>query len=227
LVETPSDFGRQGEAPTHPELLDDLAKRFVEQGWSLKWLHREILLSAAFQRKNQAPSDKDPDLRYYSAYPRRPMDVEAWRDNVLLVTESLQENLGGPSQDVNSPTNTRRTVYGHVRRREISDLLRLFDFPDPLTHSPVRISTITPLQQLYMLNSRFVIERAEALVARLDREGISDAQDRIRALHRWLFQRDPNEREYSKLLEFVKDTPDNWHLLAQALLASNEFYFWN
>lgn len=225
LVDTPSDFGRQGQAPTHPELLDDLAYRFIEQGWSIKWLHREILLSAAYQRRHELPKSQDSELRYLSAFPSRALDVEAWRDSLLQVTEGLSYQIGGPSQDLGSTTNARRTLYGHVRRREVSDLLRLFDFPDPLTHSPTRIPTITPLQQLYVLNSRFLIERSEALIARLDREGIVDVQERIRSLHRWLYQREPTEREFTRIKEFVQDAPDRWQLLAQTLLASNEFYF--
>jgi hypothetical protein len=227
LVDTPSDFGRQGQAPTHPELLDDLAYRFIEQGWSIKWLHREILLSAAYQRRHELPKSQDSELRYLSAFPSRALDVEAWRDNLLQVTEGLSYQIGGPSQELGSMTNARRTLYGHVRRREVSDLLRLFDFPDPLTHSPTRIPTITPLQQLYVLNSRFVIERSEALIARLDREGIEDVQERIRRLHRWLYQREPTEREFARIKEFVQVAPDRWQLLAQTLLASNEFYFCN
>jgi hypothetical protein len=227
LVDTPSDFGRQGQAPTHPELLDDLAHRFIEHGWSIKWLHREILLSAAYQRRHELPKSQDSELRYLSAFPSRALDVEAWRDNLLQVTEGLSYQIGGPSQELGSMTNARRTLYGHVRRREVSDLLRLFDFPDPLTHSPTRIPTITPLQQLYVLNSRFVIERSEALIARLDREGIEDVQERIRRLHRWLYQREPTEREFARIKEFVQVAPDRWQLLAQTLLASNEFYFCN
>ena len=225
LVDTPSDFGRQGQAPSHPELLDDLAHRFIEQGWSIKWLHREILLSAAYQRRHELPKSQDSEFRYLSAFPSRALDVEAWRDSLLQVTEGLSYQIGGPSQELGSMTNSRRTLYGHVRRREVSDLLRLFDFPDPLTHSPTRIPTITPLQQLYVLNSRFVIERSEALIARLDREGIDDVQERIRRLHRWLYQREPTEREFARIKEFVQEAPDRWQLLAQTLLASNEFYF--
>ena len=225
LVDTPSDFGRQGQAPTHPELLDDLAHRFIEQGWSIKWLHREIVLSAAYQRRHELPKSQDSEFRYLSTFPSRALDVEAWRDSLLQVTEGLSYQIGGPSQELGSMTNARRTLYGHVRRREVSDLLRLFDFPDPLTHSPTRIPTITPLQQLYVLNSRFVIERSEALIARLDREGIDDVQERIRRLHRWLYQREPTEREFARIKEFVQEAPDRWQLLAQTLLASNEFYF--
>jgi hypothetical protein len=227
FVDTPSDFGRQGDAPTHRELLDDLAHRFIEQGWSIKWLQREILLSAAYQRQHATASQADPELRYHSAFHRRPLDVEAWRDSLLQVTQGLSLRVGGPSQDLNDSSNARRTIYGHVKRREITDLLRLFDFPDPLTHSPARIATITPLQQLYVLNSRFVIDRADALVARLEREGIGDTHERIKILYRWLYQRDPTEREFAKMNVFVKDSRESWQLLAQALLASNEFYFWN
>jgi hypothetical protein len=207
--------------------LDDLSQRFIEHGWSIKWLHREILLSAAFQRRNGIRNDQDPDLRWYSAYPRRAMDVEAWRDCILQVTQRLSTSVGGPAEDINSAANSRRTIYGQIRRREITDLLRLFDFPDPLTHSPTRVATITPLQQLYVLNSGFIIEKADALVNRLDREGIAEPQARIQTMYRWLFQRDPTEREFARLIDFVKDSPDRWPLLAQTLLASNEFYFWN
>jgi hypothetical protein len=227
LVDTPSDFGRQGELPTHSDLLDDLARRFVDQGWSMKWLHREILLSAAYRRENRLASQADPELRYLSSYPRRALDVEAWRDCILQVTDGLSLSVGGPSQDLGGSTNFRRTIYGHIRRREISDLLRLFDFPDPLTHSPARVATTTPLQQLYVLNSRFMLERADALVGRLDREGVIEPEARIKVLYRWLFQRDPTEREFAKLISFVKDAPDSWQLVAQSLLASNEFYFSN
>ncbi|MFM8215153.1 MAG: DUF1553 domain-containing protein, partial [Pirellula sp.] len=227
LVDTPSDFGRQGELPTHPELLDDLSRRFIDRGWSIKWLHREILLSATYRRENRLPSQADPELRYLSAYPRRALDIEAWRDCMLQVTDGLSLSVGGPAQDVSSSTNFRRTIYGHVRRREISDLLRLFDFPDPLTHSPARVPTTTPLQQLFVLNSRFVLERSEALVGRLEREGIVEPAARIKVMYHWLFQRDPTEREFAKLISFVKDSPDAWQLVAQTLLASNEFYFCN
>jgi hypothetical protein len=193
----------------------------------MKWLHREILLSAAYRRENRLASQADPELRYLSSYPRRALDVEAWRDCILQVTDGLSLSVGGPSQDLGGSTNFRRTIYGHIRRREISDLLRLFDFPDPLTHSPARVATTTPLQQLYVLNSRFMLERADALVGRLDREGVIEPEARIKVLYRWLFQRDPTEREFAKLINFVKDAPDSWQLVAQSLLASNEFYFSN
>lgn len=231
LVETPSDFGRQGEQPTHPELLDDLAHRFIEHGWSLKWLHREIVLSATYQQARGLPQEGDPDQRYYSSFPRRPLDVEAWRDSLLQVSDGLSSTLGGPATALTNGPMGRRTIYLSVRRRELNDLLRLFDFPDPLTHSPNRVPTVTPLQQLYVLNSQFILERSGALVERLEREQIRDNASRVQKLFQWLYQREPSARESSKVLAFLDDTTSDlesnkkWKLLAQTLLASNEFYF--
>ena len=229
LVETPSDFGRQGTLPSHPELLDDLAYRFIEQGWSIKWLHREILLSNTYQQQRSfGPGDqRDPDQRLYASFPRRALDVEAWRDSILETTGELNNQIGGPPEDLSKLGRARRTIYGQIRRRELNDLLRLFDFPDPLTHSASRVPTITPLQQLYLLNSPFILERSDALIRRLELESINDTDQRIEKLYGWLFQRSPTPAEWNKLRGFIQpnNDPQAWQLLAQSLLASNAFYF--
>lgn len=229
LVETPSDFGRQGTLPSHPELLDDLAYRFIEQGWSIKWLHREILLSNTYQQQRSfGPGDqRDPDQRLYASFPRRALDVEAWRDSILETTGELNNQIGGPPEDLSKLGRARRTIYGQIRRRELNDLLRLFDFPDPLTHSASRVPTITPLQQLYLLNSPFILERSDALIRRLELESINDTDQRIEKLYGWLFQRSPTPAEWDKLRGFIQpnNDPQAWQLLAQSLLASNAFYF--
>ena len=229
LVETPSDFGRQGTLPSHPELLDDLAYHFIEQGWSIKWLHREILLSNTYQQQRSfGPGDqRDPDQRLYASFPRRALDVEAWRDSILETTGELNNQIGGPPEDLSKLGRARRTIYGQVRRRELNDLLRLFDFPDPLTHSASRVPTITPLQQLYLLNSPFILERSDALIRRLELESINDTDQRIEKLYGWLFQRSPTPAEWNKLRGFIQpnNDPQAWQLLAQSLLASNAFYF--
>src|SRR5262249_10566683 len=152
-------------------LLDDLAARFVANGWSLKWLHREIVLSTTYRqssRHDRAKAGRDPENRWLWRGPRRRLGVEAWGDAVLSGGGSLDGRLGGASGDLSKPDNVRRTLYGTVKRRELDDVLRLHDFPDPTTHSAARTPTTTPLQQLFVLNSPFMRQQAQALARRLD-----------------------------------------------------------
>jgi hypothetical protein len=230
LVETPSDFGTQGSRPSHPELLDDLATRFVAGGWSLRWLHREIVLSAAYRQSSAHDAAKaaaDPDNRWLWRMNRRRLEVEAWRDAMLAANGTLDRTVGGRSRELADPGNVRRTLYGTIRRRELTDLLRLYDFPDPITHSPGRIPTTTPLQQLFVLNSPFLQQQAEALSRRLAGEVPEGAEDRIRRAYALLFGRSPREKEFQLGLAFLEQgQPDQaWRSYAQALLASNEFLF--
>jgi len=226
IVETPSDFGMQGERPSHPELLDDLASRFIANGWSLKWLHREIMLSATYQQASGTLPGADANNRYYSRFPRRRLDVEAWRDALMFVTGSLDLKIGGPPAELNLANNYRRTLYGTVKRRELTDLLRLHDFPDPVTHSPNRIPTITPLQQLFTLNSPLMEQQATALVNRLQKDVGVDASRRIERAYRLLFGHSPTADQQKLGLAFVQanDGPA-WQQYAQVLLGSNEFQF--
>ena len=226
IVETPSDFGAQGERPSHPELLEDLAARFIANGWSIKWLHREIMLSATYQQASGTPASADANFRYYSSFPRRRLDVEAWRDAMMSVSGTLNPEMGGPAAELNLPANHRRTIYGVVRRRELTDLLRLRDFPDPVTHSPNRIPTITPLQQLFTLNSPLMLEQASALVNRLQADAGADPGKRIERAYRLLFGRLPSVKERELGLAFVKaNDVIVWQEYAQVLLGSNEFQF--
>lgn len=228
LVETPSDFGAQGSRPTHPELLDDLTVRFIENGWSMKWLHREIMLSAAYRQASthDAVMHKlDPDNRWLWRMNRRRLDVEMWRDAALLATGTLDHRRGGAPLDLNDPKNLRRTIYGTVKRRELSDMLRLFDFPDPTSHAASRIATTTPLQQLFTLNSPFMQQQARALVKRLKSEANDEV--RIRLAYRLLYGREASEAQVRVALEYLGTTPGDeiWHEYAQVLLGSNEFAF--
>ncbi len=193
LVETPSNFGAQGDRPSHPALLDDLARRFIEHGWSFKWLHREIMLSAAYQQTSQHDDRKhaiDPDNRLLWRMNRRRLDVEAWRDAMLAATGELDGRVGGPAQELDDAANLRRTLYGLVNRRDVAAMLRLYDFPDPTSHSPRRQNTTTPLQQLFVLNSPFVQRRAAALVKRLETLDQANTANRVRAAYRVLFGRE-------------------------------------
>ncbi len=230
LVETPSDFGRQGDRPSHPELLDDLAARFVAAGWSLKWLHREIMLSSAYQQTSEPDKAKqatDPDNRWLWRMNRRRLEVEAWRDAMLAVNDTLDPNLGGPPQELTDSNNHRRTLYGLVRRRDLTDLLRLHDFPDPLAHSASRIPTTTPLQQLFTLNGPLLRREAAALAKRLEADAPAGGEIRIRRAYALLFNRAPTGKEIRLALAFTgkQSDADAWSRYAHVLLASNEFLF--
>jgi Protein of unknown function (DUF1553)/Protein of unknown function (DUF1549)/Planctomycete cytochrome C len=229
IVETPSDFASQGDRPTHPELLDDLAARFIANGWSLRWLHREILLSATYQQASTQVKDKqalDPENRLLWRMNRRRLDIEAWRDALLCVTDTLERKIGGPPMDLGDPRNLRRTLYGTIKRRELHDLLRLHDFPDPTAHSSHRVPTVTPLQQLFILNSPLMQQQSVALAARLKKEGPDRVDLRLERMHRLVYGRPATEKQIRLGREYLRaDTKDVWQEYAQVLLGSNEFLF--
>ncbi|MBY0513470.1 MAG: DUF1549 and DUF1553 domain-containing protein, partial [Gemmataceae bacterium] len=230
LVTTPSNFGTLGDRPSHPELLDDLAARFVANGWSVKWLVRELVTSATYKqasRHDDRATAADPDARWRWRAPRKRLDLEAWRDASLQVSGRLDLTGGGPSDNLDDPRNVRRTVYGKVSRERPSDLHRLFDLPDPRAHGEKREPTTTPVQQLYFLNSPFVRRSAEALAKAATAGRDRDAS--ARELFRRVLLRDPTAAELDVALKLVTPArpadPPAWELLAQALLVSNEFLF--
>ena len=169
LVRTPSNFGSQGDRPSHPELLDYLAARFVREGWSLKKLHREIMLTAVYALSDDH-SDRDyaedPDNRLLWRYNRRRLDAESLRDSLLYVSGKLDLQAGGPAVRLDKENN-RRTVYAYISRRQLDPMLALFDFPNPNNTSEQRLQTTVPLQKLFFMNSPFVIDQSTALAAAL------------------------------------------------------------
>lgn len=224
LVPTPSEFGPAGEAPTHPALLDDLAARFVANGWSVKWLHREILDSATWRQSSLGSSEAkaiDPLNRLYSHIGPRRLDIESWRDAMLSATGELDLKHGGEPFALEDPKATRRTVYGLVKRRELDEMLRIHDFPDPIAHSSTRTETATPLQQLFSLNSPFILARSEALAASLTG---NDEGSKLREAYHRLFQREPTAREHGLGLDYLRDG-GSWPGYSQVLLTSNEFLY--
>jgi len=231
LVNTPSNFGTQGERPSHPELLDDLAARFIANGWSLKWLHRAIMLSATYQQwshRDEARHAIDPDNVLLSRMTPRRLEVEAWRDAALAVAGELDLAIGGESIELSKADNRRRTIYGRVKRRELADMLRLYDFPDPVSHSAAREATTTPLQQLFVLNAPFLHQRSDALIARLDREAPPDLEGRVGWLIPLLFSRQATVDDVAIAKEFIcapAQRAEGWQEYAHALLSSNEFLF--
>jgi Protein of unknown function (DUF1553)/Protein of unknown function (DUF1549) len=237
IVGTASNFGALGERPTHPELLDHLATGFIRSGWSLKWLHREIMLSATYcqaSRSDAHAEEVDPEDRLLWRVNRRRLDVEAWRDAMLTVAGRLDDTLGGPSQDLAAPDNRRRTVYGAVSRHELNSLLRLFDFPDPNITSGGRTTTTVPLQQLFVLNSEFLVRNARALAARLASGPEKDDAGRVRRAFLLLYGRPVTEPELRLGLAYLS-APDQqreqragltrWERYAQVLLGDNEFLY--
>jgi hypothetical protein len=225
LVATPSNFGSLGEEPTHPELLDDLAVRFMESGWSMKSLVREMVLSATYRQSSHIDSyahSVNPENNLLWRMNRRRLDVESWRDAILAAVGRLDPAIGGPSIDPSEPASRRRTIYSEVSRFEVNRMLALFDFPDPNVHSDQRVETTTPLQKLFVLNSPFMVRQAEALAERLRTEAGPDAESRIRRGYQLVYGRAPTDEELRLGLEYVEATEVSWRDYAQVLLASNE-----
>ncbi len=223
LVDTPSEFGNLGELPTHPELLDDLAGRFIEHGWSLKWLHREILNSATWQQSSvSAESERtDPENKLYARMTRRRLDWEAWRDAILSATGQIDLRVGGPAGPVGEAKNLRRSLYGASDRQDMDPMLRIHDVPDPGAHNPWRTETITPLQGLFALNSPFMQQQAQVL-------GRWAMAHSVGELYGRLFQRQPtsNEAEVAGLFVAGREKDSAvWAQYAHALLAGNEMLF--
>jgi hypothetical protein len=240
LVRTPSDFGLRSDPPTHPELLDYLALRFVENKWSVKQLHKMIMLSATYQQGsdyNAIAFKADPDNALLWRMNRRRLEFEAMRDAVLAVTGKLDRALGGRPTDITGDSNNaRRTVYGFIDRQNLPGMFRSFDFASPDTHSPQRFSTTVPQQALFMMNSPFIVQQAKALAARPEVAQEPEPSRRVENLYRLLFGRSPSADELWSAAQFIQGeqgaaslgTPPTlspWEKYAQVLLQSNEFVF--
>ena len=231
LVRTPSNFGKLGETPSHPELLDWLAASFEESGWSIKQLHRLILASATYQqssRFSQENFDKDGDNRLLWRMSPRRMEIEVWRDSLLAVTGELDRKIGGKPTDKIFDVK-RRTLYTTISRngdRFASDaFLRLFDFPSPASTAPKRAISTVPQQYLFMLNSPFMIARAKALAARMQTEERDDPA-RITRAYSILYGRPPTEEETEIGLAFLAEKGEKiprFQQYAQVLLSAHEF----
>jgi hypothetical protein len=226
LVDTPNNFGQMGERPSHPELLDYLAARFVENNWSIKAMHREIMNSAVYalaSAPDAANQEADPDNRLLWRASRRRLDFEAMRDSMLYVAGLLDEKRGGPAEPERKPHN-RRTVYCEITRKNPDLVLSLFDFPNPVASGGKRVETSTPLQGLYLLNSEEVMRIAAGLAARLEKDA-GTAGERIARAYQLLLNRDPSREELAAGLAFVQSPDGGWTNYAQVLLTSNEFIF--
>jgi Protein of unknown function (DUF1553) len=231
IVRTLSNFGKIGDRPSHPELLDYLATRFVESGWSIKAMHREIMLSSAYGLSSESSAENvavDPDNRLFWRANRRRMEIEAIRDSILYVSGKLDLTMGGPPFEWEKGSD-RRTVYGKISRHRLERMLTLFDFPAPDITCEQRVATNVAPQKLFFLNSDLVTEQARNLSERLHREAPDDPA-RVRRAYRLLYGREVSGPELRKALTFLGGgEPDGadlaWGRYAQVLLSSNEFSF--
>lgn len=251
IVRTPDNFGRMGEKPTHPELLDYLAARFIESGWSIKALHRLIMLSSAYRmssRTDAAAAAADPENRLLSRFNRRRLTVEEVRDSLLAIDSSLDLTMGGTLQSgtgtdgendnkrlsLNPEQLNRRTIYLPLRRANLPALLNLFDFGDATTTQGRRQLTNVATQALFWMNSEFVTEHASNLARQLAAAGPDDAS-RIRTAYLRITGREPSGEEISAASGYIArhaakfpgdgSTQKAWQSFCRALMASNDFIY--
>jgi hypothetical protein len=238
LVRTPSDFGLRSEPPTHPELLDYLAARFIADGWSLKKLHRAIMLSSTYQQSSNgsaAGQKGDPENRLVWKMNRRRLDFEATRDALLAAGGDMDLKIGGPSIDLLAqPFSRRRSVFGYIDRQNLPGLFRTFDLATPDTTSPMRHTTTVPQQALYLMNSPFIVEQAQRLAKRPEIASAVDPHERIERLYALLFGRPANTEELAFGQRYIDskqpagEVPSklsSWERYVQALLMTNEFVY--
>ena len=231
LVATPGDFGLRSEPPTHPELLDHLASRLFEDGWSVKSLHRRIMLSSTYQQRSDdrlVAREQDPENTLYWRAVRRRLDFEATRDSLLAVSRRLDGRVGGPPMASLTGTEPRRTIYGFVDRLNLPGLYRTFDFPDPSTTSPRRDQTTVAPQALFLMNHPLLIEIARSLLARPDVAALSTTRSKVTRLFQVVFSRPVSDEEFVAIRQFLGEPATDqrrWQLLAQAILMANEFVF--
>ena len=235
LVGTPSNFGQLGERPSHPELLDTLAVRFMEHGWSKKWLIREITLSTTYRlssRPDAANQRLDGDNRLLWRMTPRRLEFEAWRDATLAVAGKLDSTRGGLPMAADGkqqllpedPSHGRRTLYCFFSRFKTNSTMSLFDVPDPGVTSERRTVTTVPQQQLFGLNSPFVVAMSKAFAERLAREAADDG-GRIDRLWKLAFARAPKSQERQATLEYLQANGNDWPQVCHAILLANEFIF--
>jgi len=226
IVRSPSNFGQMGERPTHPALLDYLASRFVASGWSVKAIHREILLSSTYALSTQfseAGLEADPDNKLlWRQSLRYRLDMEALHDSVLAASGQLDRKIGGASSPM-TETNLRRSLYLTVSRTRLDPTMALFDFPDANASSEERPVTAGPLQGLYWLNSKFVAAQSNALEERLTREVGTDTRKRIHRAYALLYARPPDSDELKLGVEYVTEGGVAWKQYLQAMFGSGEF----
>ncbi|MCZ2343071.1 MAG: PSD1 and planctomycete cytochrome C domain-containing protein [Bacteroidales bacterium] len=213
LVTTPSDFGMRATPPSHPELLDWLAHQFMANGWRLKPLHRQIMLSQVYQQSSQGQSDpmsqkraatRDPDNRLLWRANAHRLAFEEVRDSLFAITGELNTKTGGKPVDIlNAPFSPRRTLYGLIDRQFPPDLFRVFDVANPDLHTPQRSQTTVPQQALFFLNHPLPLDRARSLIAHPTVMKATTPEDKVRQLYRLIYQREPTSQQVATAVQLV------------------------
>ena len=207
FVPTPDDLGTQSEPPSHPELLDYLASYFMEKGWSIKQLHRVIMLSRIYQVSSDTIADHakiDPQNRLLWRANIRRLDFEAMRDSLLAMSGKIDRTVGGqPVNLTDEPYSYRRSVYGYIDRGNLPELMQSFDFSDPDMTNSKRATSIVPQQALFLMNSPMAVDVARRVIARAEVAGARDDLSRVVAIYRVIFQRNPKPAELQMAVKFL------------------------
>ena len=214
FVPTPDDLGTMGEKPTHPELLDYLASYFMENNWSMKKLHRLVLLSRVYQESTHVIAEyeeKDPYNKLLWRANVRRLDFESVRDSMLTFSGQLDKKIGGkPVNLTDEPYSFRRSVYGYVDRGNLPELMAHFDFSKPDMANSKRTSTVVPQQALFLMNSPMTVDVVRRIMNRPEFSRATTEASKISALYRIIFQRMPVKDEYKMGHDFLKaETEDS------------------
>ena len=212
IVTTPDDFGTMSAPPSHPELLDYLAARFMQSGWSVKTMHKLIMMSSVYQQKGEA-NDKfariDPNNRLLWHYQMRRLEFEPLRDSLLYIAGELDLKVGGqPVNILSEPYSMRRSVYGYIDRRNLPEMMNHFDFANPGMSTGKRHETTVPQQALFMMNSPLMVDVARKLLARPEMSLARNDSQRVHALYWMIYQRPPKPAEIELGLGYLKTLTD-------------------
>jgi hypothetical protein len=242
LMRSPSNFGLRAEQPTHPELLDYLANRLIQEGWSLKRMHRTIMNSSTYQMasdvefpESQQYSQVDPENRLLWRRARRRLEAEPVRDAILFMGGGLDVKMEGKAPDVNA---NRRAIYLPINRASLYEMFSTFDYVETANHIEQRPTTTVPHQALFLLNSPMVHNQSNAVAKKLTAE-FETPDARLRALFRMLYARQPTEAELNRSLHFLdtaaiqlegvsdplERSVQTWSALCRSLMAANEFVY--
>lgn len=243
LMRSPSNWGLQSEKPSHPELLDWLAQQLIQDNWSLKSMHRTIMLSATYQMSSEgdpAYAERDPENQLLWRQNRRRLEAEPIRDSILFLGGSLDPKMGEMAENVNAK---RRAIYLPIDRAALYEMFSTFDYVETANHIEQRPTTTVPNQALFLMNSNMVHEQARQIVQHLQLANpavpLEDSATSVASLFEHLYARQPTSDESARAIEFLQASDEllssiadlhqrrvqSWAALCRTLIAGNEFVY--